>query len=73
MEEGANHGMTMDGGGQGPQDGEDRGHPLMTDINRETYMATLYATQRTIGEINSDLKRSTTYESCSKTSIISQC
>jgi hypothetical protein len=72
MEEGVNHGITMDEGGTGPQDGED-GQSLTTDFDSGTYMVTLYAMQRTIGEINLDPKRSTTYESCSKTSIASQC
>jgi hypothetical protein len=72
MEEGANHGITMDEGGKGPQDGED-GQSLTMAFDSGTYMVTLYTMQRIIGEINLDPKRSTTYESCSKTSIVSQC
>jgi hypothetical protein len=42
MEDGANHGITLDGGGKGPQDGEE-GYPLTMDIASGIYMATLYA------------------------------
>jgi hypothetical protein len=65
MEEGVNHGITVDGGGKGPHDAED-GYPLTMDIDSGTYMATPYAMQRTIEEINLDPKRRTTYELCFK-------